>query len=148
MDPQQKELNMSLVERLKAFMESEEGQKSMTNYFSKLAERDAIERARALRIKDHFNNEVEFDQIMQRVLKKQEIYDARHYKSYSERPLHITNLLWELASSEGIEIDPIDGLTENFSSAIYDYFGYQFAITHGQGSVLSIYKNKECIYRS
>jgi hypothetical protein len=57
-------------------------------------------------------------------------------------------LLWELASSEGTEIEPIDGLTENFSSMIYNYYGYQFAITHGQGSVLSIYKNKELIYRT
>lgn len=130
------------------WMKSPAGQKSMEEYFEKLAKRDAIERARAQRIKDHFTDAKEFDQIMQRVLKKQEIYNARHYKTYSERPLHITNLLWELASSEGNEIDPIDGLTENFPSGIYDYFGYQFAITHGQGSVLSIYKNKECIYRS
>lgn len=130
------------------WMKSPAGQKSMEEYFEKLAKRDAIERARAQRIKDHFTDVKEFDQIMQRVLKKQEIYDARHYKTYSERPLHITNLLWELASSEGNEIDPIDGLTESFPSGIYDYFGYQFAITHGQGSVLSIYKNKECIYRS
>lgn len=130
------------------WMKSPAGQKSMEEYFEKLAKKDAIERARAQRIKDHFTNAKEFDQIMQRVLKKQEIYDARHYKTYSERPLHVTNLLWELASSEGNEIDPIDGLTESFPSGIYDYFGYQFAITHGQGSVLSIYKNKECIYRS
>ena len=130
------------------WMKSPAGQKAMEEYFEKLAKKDAIERARAQRIKDHFTDAKEFDQIMQRVLKKQEIYDARHYKTYSERPLHITNLLWELASSEGNEIDPIDGLTENFPSGIYDYFGYQFAITHGQGSVLSIYKNKECIYRS
>lgn len=130
------------------WMKSPAGQKSMEEYFEKLAKKEAIERARAQRIKDHFTNAKEFDQIMQRVLKKQEIYDARHYKTYSERPLHVTNLLWELASSEGNEIDPIDGLTESFPSGIYDYFGYQFAITHGQGSVLSIYKNKECIYRS
>ena len=130
------------------WMKSPAGQKSMEEYFEKLAKKDAIERARAQRIKDHFTDAKEFDQIMQRVLKKQEIYDARHYKTYSERPLHVTNLLWELASSEGTEIEPIDGLTENFSSMIYDFYGYQFAITHGQGSVLSIYKNKELIYRT
>lgn len=138
----------SLVQSLKEHLESPEGQKSMKDYFEKLAKRDVIERARAQRIKEHISNDVEFDQIMQRVLKKQEIYDARHYKTYSERPLHITNLLWELASSEGTEIEPIDSLTEGFPSIVYDYYGYQFAITHGQGSVLSIYKNKECIYRS
>lgn len=138
---------MGLAKEMLDYMKSPEGQKSMEDYFEKLAKKDAIERARALRIKDHFSNDAEFDQIIQRVLKKQKIYDARHYRTYSERPLHITNLLWELASSEGTDIEPIDGFTENFSSMIYDFYGYQFAITHGQGSVLSIYKNKELIYR-
>jgi len=131
-----------------AYMKSPEGQKAMSDYFEKLAQKDAIERARAQRIKEHFSNEISFDHLMKRVLDKQNIYDARHYRTYSERALHVTNLLWELASSEGTEIEPIDGLTENFSSMIYNYYGYQFAITHGQGSVLSIYKNKELIYRT
>ena len=138
----------SLAQRLKEHLESPEGQKSMEDYFNKLTEKDAIERARAQRIKEHFTDETSFTTLMEFVLKKQEKYDARHYKTYSERPLHVTNLLWELASNEGKEIDAIDGLTENFSSMVYDYFGWQFAITHGQGSVLSIYKNKELIYRS
>lgn len=129
------------------WIKSPTGQKSMDIYFEKLVKKDAIERARAQRIKEHFNNEIEFDQLMQRVLKKQKGYDARHYTTYSERPLHVTNLLWELASLEGTLIDHIDDLTEQFPSMIYDYYGYQFTMTHGQGSVLSIYKNMECIYR-
>jgi hypothetical protein len=139
---------MSLAKEMLDYMKSPEGQKSMEDYFEKLAQKDAIERARAQRIKEHFSNEISFDHLMKRVLEKQNIYDARHYRTYSERALHVTNLLWELASSEGTEIEPIDGLTENFSSMIYNYYGYQFAITHGQGSVLSIYKNKELIYRT
>jgi len=130
------------------YMKSPEGQKSMEIYFEKLAQRDAIERARAQRIKEHFSDEISFDHLMKRVLEKQNIYDARHYRTYTERPLHIVNLLWELTSSEGTLIDSIDGFTENFTSMVYNYYGYQFAITHGQGSVLSIYKNKELIYRS
>lgn len=139
---------MSLAKEMLDYMKSPEGQKSMEDYFEKLAKKDAIERARALRIKDHFSNEISFDHLMKRVLEKQKIYDARHYRTYSERSLHVTNLLWELASNEGTEIEPIDGFTENFSSMIYNYYGYQFAITHGQGSVLSIYKDKELIYRT
>jgi hypothetical protein len=82
------------------------------------------------------------------ILVKQEKYDKRHYSTYAERPLHIMNLMWEIASKEGVEIDPIDGLTENFPSMVYDYYGYQFAITHGQGSVLSVYRQNELRYRS
>jgi hypothetical protein len=129
------------------WMKSPEGKKSMEVYFAKLAQRDAIERTRAQRIKNHFTDETSFSTLMEFVLERQKVYDARHYKTYSERALHVTNLLWELASSEGNEIDAIDGLTESFSSMVYDYFGWQFAITHGQGSVLSIYKDKGLIYR-
>lgn len=138
----------SLAQRLKEHLESPEGQKSMEEYFGKLAKRDEIERVRAQRIKEHFTDETSFTTLIEFVIKRQKKYDDRHWSTYTERPLHVTNLLWELASSEGQEIDPIDGLTESFSSMVYDYFGWQFAITHGQGSVLSIYKNKELIYRS
>jgi hypothetical protein len=58
------------------------------------------------------------------------------------------DLMWELAQNYGTEIEPIDSLTENFPSTIYDYYGYQFAITHGQGSVLSVYRQNDLRYRS
>jgi hypothetical protein len=138
----------SLAQRLSEYLDSPEGQKSMEEYFGKLANRDEIERTRAQRIKEHFTDETSFTTLIEFVLEKQKKYDDRHWSTYTERPLHVINLLWELASSEGQEIDPIDGLTESFSSMVYDYFGWQFAITHGQGSVLSIYKNKELIYRN
>ncbi len=138
----------SLAQRLSEYLDSPEGQKSMEEYFGKLANRDEIERTRAQRIKEHFTDETSFTTLIEFVLEKQKKYDDRHWSTYTERPLHVINLLWELASSEGQEIDPIDGLTESFSSMVYDYFGWQFAITHGQGSMLSIYKNKELIYRN
>jgi hypothetical protein len=138
----------SLAHRLKDHLESPEGELSMKTYFNKIEIRNAIERARAQRIKNHFTDETSFSTLMQFVLERQKVYDSRHYKTYSERALHVTDLLWELASNEGQEIDAIDKLTEGFPSMVYEYFGWQFAISHGQGSVLSIYKNKELIYRS
>jgi hypothetical protein len=131
-------------------MKSPEGQKAMEDYFEKLAEKDRIQRERAQKIKQKWGvcDDATFDDLMLTILKKQEKYDERHYSTYTDRSLHIMNLMWELASLEGLEIDPIDGLTENFPSYIYDYYGYQFAITHGQGSVLSVYHQNELIYRS
>jgi hypothetical protein len=133
-----------------AYMKSPEGQKAMEDYFEKLAERDRIQRERAQKIKQKWGvcDDATFDDLMLTILKKQERYDERHYSTYTDRSLHIMNLMWELASLEGLEIDPIDGLTENFPSYIYDYYGYQFAITHGQGSVLSVYRQNELRYRS
>jgi hypothetical protein len=140
----------SLAQRLKEHLESPEGQKSMEDYFSKLAQRDAIERARAKSIIEKWGvcDDATFDDLMLTILEKQAKYDKKHWATYTDRPLHIMNLMWEIASNEGVEIDPIDGLTENFSSMVYDYYGYQFAITHGQGSVLSVYRQKELRYRS
>jgi hypothetical protein len=140
--------NKSLVQRLKDHLESPEELLSVKNYFNKIEIRNKIERTRALRIKNHFTDETSFTTLMQFVIERQNKYDARQYMPYTERPMCVTNLIWELASIEGQEIDAIDMLTENFPSTVYDYFGWQFAISHGQGSVLSIYKNKELIYRS
>jgi len=132
------------------YMKSPEGQKAMEDYLEKLAEKDRIQRERAQKIKQKWGvcDDATFDDLMLTILKKQEKYDERHYSTYTDRSLHIMNLMWELASLEGLEIDPVDGLTENFPSYIYDYYGYQFAITHGQGSVLSVYRQNELRYRS
>ncbi len=132
------------------WMKSLPGQKSMEDYFNKLAQRDATERARAKNIIERWGvcDDATFDDLMLAILEKQAKYDERHYSTYTDRPLHIMNLMWEIASKEGVEIDPIDGLTENFSSMVYDYYGYQFAITHGQGSVLSVYRQNELRYRN
>jgi hypothetical protein len=132
------------------YMRSPEGQNAMKVYFDKLAQRDAIEMARAQKLLEMYKvcDDSTFDYLMLDILVKQEKYDQRHYDTYSDRTLHIMNLMWEIASKEGVEIDPIDGLTENFSSMVYDYYGYQFAITHGQGSVLSVYRQNELRYRS
>jgi hypothetical protein len=140
----------SLAQRLKEHLESPEGQKSMEDYFNKLTLRDAIERARAKKLLEMYGvcDDSTFDYLMLDILKKQKKYDEKHWATYTERPLHIMNLMWEIASSEGKQIDPIDGFTENFASMVYDYYGYQFAITHGQGSVLSVYRQNELRYRS
>jgi hypothetical protein len=132
------------------WLKGPEGQKSMEDYFDKLSQRAAIEQARAKKLLEMYRvcDDSTFDYLMLDILEKQKKYDERHYATYAERPLHLMNLLWEIASKEGVEVDPIDGLTENFPSMVYDYYGYQFAITHGQGSVLSVYRQNELRYRS
>jgi len=141
---------MSTAKKMLEYMKSPEGEKAMKEYFHKLYEREKILIDRAEKLLQRYGvcDDSTFDYLMLDILEKQEKYDERHYATYSDRTLHIMNLMWEIASLKGVEIEPIDGLTENFSSAIYDYYGYQFAITHGQGSVLSVYRQKELRYRS
>jgi hypothetical protein len=141
---------MSAAEKMLEYMKSPEGEKAMKEYFHKLYEREQIKIARAEKLLQRYGvcDDSTFDYLMLDILEKQEKYDTRHYDTYTDRALHIMDLMWEIASLKGVEIEPIDGLTENFPSAVYDYYGYQFAITHGQGSVLSVYRQKELRYRS
>ena len=132
------------------YMKSPEGLKSMEDYFNKLAERDRVHLERANKLLERYGvcDDSTFDYLMLDILEKQSKYDERHYNTYSDKSLHIMELMWELAQKNGTEIEPIDGLTENFPSYVYDYYGYQFAITHGQGSVLSVYRQNDLRYRS
>jgi hypothetical protein len=141
---------MSAAEKMLEYMNSPEGEKAMKEYFHKLYEREQIKIARAEKLLQRYGvcDDSTFDYLMLDILEKQEKYDTRHYDTYTDRALHIMDLMWEIASLKGVEIEPFDGLTENFPSTVYDYYGYQFAITHGQGSVLSVYRQKELRYRS
>ena len=138
-----KKLNME-------WFDSPEGQKSLDDYINKLAAKDRIMQERIQKIKQRYNvcDDATFDDLMLFIFEKQEKYDKRNWNTYTDRPLHVLNLMFELASSEGTEIEPFDEFTEDFPSMVYDYLGYQFAITHGQGSVLSVYRQKDLRYRS
>lgn len=138
------------MKKVLEWMKSPEGENAMVDYFTKLAEKDRIQLERANKLLERYGvcDDSTFDYLMLDVLNKQEKYDKRQWALYNDGPLHIMNLMWELAQEYGTEIEPIDGLTENFPSYVYDYFGYQFAITHGQGSVLSVYRQNDLRYRS
>ena len=132
------------------WMKSPAGLKRVEDYFKKLAEKDRIQMERANKLLERYGvcDDSTFDYLMLDILDKQSKYDERHYNTYSDKPLHIMEMMWELAQINGTQIDSIDGLTENFPSVVFDYYGYQFAITHGQGSVLSVYRQNDLRYRS
>lgn len=141
---------MDAMENILKWMKSPEGKKSIVDYFGKIAENAKIRLERAKKLCDRYGvcDDSTFDYLMLDVLSKQSKYDERNYSTYSDKPLHILNLMWDLAKTYGNEMDPIDDFTLNFPSELYDYYGYQFAITHGQGSVLSVYRQKDLRYRS
>lgn len=132
------------------YINSPEGERAMAEYFHKLYEKEKIKIARAKKLLERYGvcDDSTFDYLMLDILAKQEKSDQRHYDTYTDYPLNVMDLMWDLASLEGTEIEPLDDLTEHFPSTVYDYYGYQFAITHGQGSVLSVYRQKELRYRS
>jgi hypothetical protein len=101
------------------------------------------------RMKKFYQDEESFSALMERIIKK---HDDRwrsicYAKSIEPYPWYILYSVYDIAEDEGVEVDAVDGLTENFPSFLVEYMGWVFAITHGQGSVLSIYKDKVLMYR-
>jgi hypothetical protein len=91
------------------------------------------------RIKRFYNDDDSFDVLIKRVIDKLMV---------STQPWIVLYSLIDLVEAEGVEVEPLDGLTENFPSVLIEYRGWTFARTHGQGTVLSIYdKDKKLIYR-
>lgn len=139
-----------MFEKLKEWFDQPENIEKTEIYFNKIEKIKETKLSRAIYLLKHYGvcDNATFDELMLVLLDKQKVYDARHYKTYTERPLNIIDAIWELAQQDGIAIEPFDEFTKNFPSAIYNFNGYQFGITHGQGSVLSIWRQKDLRYRS
>jgi hypothetical protein len=120
----------------------------MMNHFK---EEDAKKNINVGRMKKFFSDEESFSNLIIKIIQK---HDDRWtdlcYKNGCEPyPWNILYAICNIVEDEGTEVGPVDGLTENFPSSLFEYRGWIFAWTHGQGTVLSIYnKGKELIYRS
>ena len=83
---------------------------------------------------------------------RQTTYDTSNYVNFYFINNNLQNSITieydcNLSEIEGKECKPVDDFTDNFPSSIYSYKGWQFAVTHGQGSVCSIYYKKKLMYR-
>jgi len=132
---------------LEEYFESDEGKESLKE-FGLNEERKKGNRER---VKKFFNGNQElFDQLMINIEKRHDDrWDNVCYKQGCEPyPWEILYAVFNLAEAEGTELTkPLDSLTNNWPSDIYEYMGWQFAITHGQGSVMSVYHNKILKFR-
>jgi hypothetical protein len=122
------------IERMKNFMvEKEESRKRNMD-----------------RIRKFFSDDETFEKVLIRIMEKHDERwtDLCYSKSVQPHPWEILYALCNIVEDEGVEAEPLDGLTENFPSTILKYRGYTFAWTNGQGTVLSIYnKENELIFR-
>ena len=137
-----------MTDDLIKFMESDEGRKSMTEYVKKLIFKDDLKAANVVRIKKMFTDQKSFNLLVNKIIGKHNDawIDRCHKKGVESYPWELMYTLFKLAE-EGKIIKPIDGFTDNFPSQIYSYKSWQFAITHGQGAVCSIYYKKKLKYR-
>lgn len=133
------------------FLESDEGKSSISDFVAEMALKQERKQINVERIKKFYDGDQEFfDRLMDRIEKRHDDrWDDVCYKNgYEPYPWEVLYSVFDLARVDGVQLTtPLDGLTENFPSEIYEYMGWQFAVTFGQGSVMSIYHNKNLKFR-
>lgn len=102
-----------------------------------------------LRVKKFYSNEKEFDDLMNRLIEK----DEHRFKRLLEddpipSPWRIFSVILDIVLSEGKTILPFDTLTQMFPSKSVEYMGWVFSWVHGDTTIISIY-NTDCelVYR-
>jgi len=125
---------------------TEQQLEDMVAYFKKKEKKKAVNTDR---MRKFFNDEESFSNLMERVIKKHDDrwVDVCYKKNVMPHPWHILYSIYDIVEKEGIEVKPLDGLTSCFPSVLIEYMNWTFAITHGQGSVLSIYRKGQLVYR-
>jgi hypothetical protein len=140
----------NMLEKLKEFLDSSEGQESMEKFAQKLKFKETRNRLNRARIRKMFKgNQESFDALMYKIIAKHnDAYKNLCYdRGYEPYPMNILDAIHQVADEEGNDHPPLDSFTENWPSDIVTYMGWQFACTNGQGTVISVYKNKELLLR-
>ena len=140
---------MELKDFLK-FMDSDEGKKIAEKLNQEFAFREELKENNIKRLKNMFNDQKSFNLIVNKIINKhnEKWIDNCYSKGTEPHPNNLLYALFDLAIKEGKLVNkPLDGLTENFPSIIYSYNKWKFAITHGQGSVYSVYYRNKLKYR-
>ena len=137
----------NMLEKLREFLDSPEGQASMEKFAQDMAFKDSLQEAQRIRMRKMFHDQESFNTLMEKICAKHDdAYEDRCYaKGYMPYPMHILQTIHNIADHEGVDHEPLDSFTESFPSDIVSYMGWQFAYTHGQGTVTSVYKDKELI---
>ena len=138
-----------MLEKLKAFMDSPEGEIAMQKFGEEMKRKEERETANRLRIEKMFTDQTSFDILMQKICNMHDdAYDAACYKrGYQPHPNNVLSAMMHVFEEHGEDTQPLDGLTESFPSELIEYRGWQLAYTFGQGTCISVYKNKELIIR-
>jgi hypothetical protein len=133
------------LEALKSFLEDPKNVEEMARHFKE----QALKRLHNMdRLKRFFDDDESFEKLVVRTIEKNDQRWAETYhKGVEPQPWNILHSLYHIAEEGGVETEPVDGFTESFPSQLTLYRGLTFAITHGQGSVMSIYKGTDLIYR-
>lgn len=138
-----------MLQKLQEFLDSPEGQASIEKFAQDMAFKEELQNKQRIRMRKMYHDQESFDILMEKICAKHnDAYVDRCYsRGYMPYPMNILGVIHDIADHEGVDHEPLDSFTEGFPSDIVTYMGWQFAVTHGQGSVTSVYKGKELIVR-
>ena len=138
-----------MIREMREWSDSDSGKASMKKFVEKLAFEQNLKVRNFERIKKMFTDQKSFNKLVKAIISKHDDLwvDGCYKRSVMPHPWELMYALFDLSEIEGKECDPVDGFTDNFPSSIYTYKCWQFAVTHGQGSVCSVYYKKKLMYR-
>ena len=127
------------IEKLKDFLDSEEGQKSMDKYLEKLHRKQEHLKRWVEKFKARYENNL--DEVIEKLMKKYESdeYVNREYRLGYQPREQLLWLVWEYARLNCKECDE-EKYYNDFTGGAYYIGSYVIQIMHGQGSVLVIDK--------
>ena len=137
--------NNNMVEKLKAFLETDEGKASIKKFKAEIEAENRISNSQLERFHEKFSDR--FTEIVDKVIAKYESdkYQDSWYKRSIEPPMPLYWFLKEYAELHGRECTDKEWEKHGnmFSGSLYFYGGYYFHTMHGQGSVIHVIKEKE-----
>ena len=138
-----------MLEKLKAFLDSPEGEIAMQEFADEMNRKDDREIANRLRMEKMFTDQESFDILMYKICDMHDdtYKDSCYKKGYIPYPNNVLSAMMNVFEEHGEDMPPLDELTEKFSSELIEYRGWQLAYTYGQGTAISVYKNKELLVR-
>lgn len=138
-----------MLEKLKAFMDSPEGEIAMQKFGEEMERKEKRKEVNRLRIEKMFTDQESFDNLMHKICDMHDDeYETRCFtKGYQPHPNIVLHSMMDVFEEHGKDTEPFDGLTQNFPSEVIEYRGWQVGYTFGQGTCISVYKNKELMIR-
>jgi hypothetical protein len=137
---------MNPLHEMQDFLADPAKVQEMIEHFKK---KESVRRVNMDRMRKFFDSDESFGELVRRIISKHDTRwtDACYKNGIMPHPWNILYSVHDIVEAEGEEVKPLDGLTRNFPSVLIEYRGWTFAITHGQGSVLSVYEGETLVYR-
>lgn len=137
-------MKSQLLDNLKKFLESEEGQKQTQEFFAKINQKETIVDLQLERAHKKINDR--FEEVLLKVIAK---YDSDKYKDHwysrqHEPPDSLFYFFFEYAKKYGRELTSEERKIHSnpFTHEIYQVNNYIFNLMLGQGSAILVTKNK------